>query len=118
VKFICDVHIPIKLVKFLNEAAYESIHVNKLPNKVFSTDSEIASVADSKGMIRITKNANFKNSFILNTKPKKAYKINLGNTSNEQLLSVFSQRTEPIKKLNQNDPFMFELGGNHETFTL
>jgi predicted nuclease of predicted toxin-antitoxin system len=44
--FLCDVHIPIALVKFLSDHGCEASHVNSLPKKWNSTDSEICQFAD------------------------------------------------------------------------
>jgi predicted nuclease of predicted toxin-antitoxin system len=86
VKFICDVHIPIKLVKYLDKSGFEALHVNTLPNSYYSKDAEITEFADRHGMILISKDADFKNSFLLNRTPKKLIKINLGNITNDNLI--------------------------------
>jgi len=68
VKVICDVHISFKVVSFFKEYGYESIHVNSILNGSFTKDSEIASFADKGNYILISKDSDFKISFLLNKK--------------------------------------------------
>lgn len=87
-KFLCDVHISFKLVKFLNDSGFESIHVNNILNGYYTKDKDICKFADSNDFIVISKDADFRDSFYLKKTPKKFVKINLGNISNQDLISI------------------------------
>lgn len=68
-KFLCDVHISYKLVRFLQSRGMEVIHVNELPDKWFTKDDFISSFADAGDYAVITKDADFKNSHFVNASP-------------------------------------------------
>lgn len=90
-KFLCDVHIPYHLSKFLVELGHESFHVNHILQKWNTSDSEICRFADENKLTLITKDADFRNSFFIKKTPKKLIKINLGNISNEELKTIFQK---------------------------
>ena len=81
-KFLCDVHISYKLVKYLQQSDYMAIHVNEILDKWFTKDSEISTYADLNDLIVITKDSDFRDSFFIKKTPRKLIKINLGNISN------------------------------------
>jgi predicted nuclease of predicted toxin-antitoxin system len=112
-KFLCDVHISIKLAKHLCNIGFECTHINTILDKWFTSDSNIAKYSDSKDLILITKDFDFKSSFIINKTPKKLIKINLGNISNIQLIEVFDHYITEIETLNKkHDYFMIEIDNN------
>ena len=76
-KFLCDVHIAIRISKKLRELGFESIHVNNILDKWHTKDKEISLYADQNELILITKDQDFRNGFLLNKTPKKLIKINL-----------------------------------------
>ena len=52
--------------------------------------------------------------FLLNRKPKKLIKINLGNVSNEKLLEIFDKHISDFSKINnENTSFMVEVSSDH-----
>jgi predicted nuclease of predicted toxin-antitoxin system len=111
-KFLCDVHISIKLAKHLNNQ-FECIHVNTILDKWFTSDSNIAKFSDLNDLILITKDFDFKNSFLVNKTPKKLIKINLGNISNTQLIEIFDRFITEIETINNNhNQFMIEIDTN------
>jgi predicted nuclease of predicted toxin-antitoxin system len=63
-KFLCDVHIPYKLVKHLRLKGFEVFHVNEILDKWITTDSKICFFADENDLIVITKDSDFRNSYI------------------------------------------------------
>ena len=112
-KFLCDVHISIKFAKHLNNKGFECIHVNTILDKWFTIDSSIAKFTDSNDLILITKDFDFKNSFLVNRTPKKLIKINLGNISNTQLIEIFDRFIIEIESINNNhNHFMIEIAPN------
>ena len=59
-KFICDVHISIKLVKFLISKNYNCVHVNTILDKWFTKDNAIAKYKDLNDLLLITKDGDFR----------------------------------------------------------
>ena len=118
-KFICDVHIPFKLVKFLSNNGFESFHVNSLENKWHTKDSVICQFPDNNGLIVVTKDEDFRNSFFLQHTPRKLIRIILDNISNQELLlTVFEQHLLLIRKLNEDDSFYLKLGRSVSIYKL
>lgn len=112
-KFLCDVHISIKFVKHLNNLGFECIHVNTILDKWFTSDNAIANYSDSKDFVLITKDFDFKNSFLINKTPKKLIKINLGNISNTLLIEIFDRFASEIEMVSNNhNQFMIEMDMN------
>lgn len=109
-KFLCDVHISIKLAKHLNNKGFECIHINTILDKWFTADSTIAKYSDTHNLTLITKDFDFKNSFLINKTPKKLLKINLGNLSNTQLIELFDQFIAEIEKIDRyHNQYMIEM---------
>lgn len=109
-KFLCDVHISLKFVKHINNLGFECIHINSILDKWFTIDSKIAKFSDENDYILITKDFDFKNSFLVNKSPKKLIKINLGNISNTKLIEIFNLNLNKIKSINdRHDSFMLEM---------
>ncbi|MBG6062941.1 putative nuclease of putative toxin-antitoxin system [Flavobacterium sp. CG_9.1] len=109
-KFLCDVHIPIKLSKHISNKGFECIHINTILEKWLTTDDAIAKFSDLNDFLLITKDFDFKNSFLINKSPKKLLKINLGNISNTQLIEIFDQYISEIETVNKNhNLFMIEI---------
>ena len=90
-KFLCDVHIPFQLVNFLFSGGHDVIHVNNLEKKWLTTDEEICNYADKNNFILITKDSDFRNSFVLKKTPRRLIRITLGNTSNIDLIKIFDK---------------------------
>jgi predicted nuclease of predicted toxin-antitoxin system len=86
-KFLCDVHISLKLSNRLTSLGYYSLHVNQMPDKWHTTDKEICHFADANDFVVITKDADFRDSFFIMQSPRKLIKISLGNIANKQLIS-------------------------------
>lgn len=109
-KFLCDVHISIKFAKHINSLGFECIHINSILDKWFTNDRKIAQFTDENDCVLITKDFDFKNSFLVNKSPKKLIKINLGNISNQKLIEIFDLNLHQIKLLNDtHDCFMIEI---------
>lgn len=116
-KFLCDVHISFKLVKYLNSLGYETIHVNSLPDKWHTKDKDICICADRHDLILVTKDYDFKNSFFINRTPRKLIKITLGNISNDTLIQIILDNLNVVEKLNEGKRFLLEIGTNLFAYT-
>ena len=77
-EFLCDVHISIRIAKSIEDLGYKCEHVNRILNNWNTTDDEITNYVDDKSLILITKDQDFRNSFLLHSKPSKLIKIDLG----------------------------------------
>jgi predicted nuclease of predicted toxin-antitoxin system len=69
-RFLCDVHISIKISKRIQELGYDSQHVNFILDRWHSKDLAIAEFANHHDLILISKDQDFRNSFLLSQKPK------------------------------------------------
>ncbi len=116
-QFLCDVHISLKIVKFLNSKNYNCIHVNSILDKWHTKDSAIANYSDENDLILITKDADFRDSYFLKNTPKKLLKINLGNISNSELITIIETNLDKIEKLNKNQSFILEIDSINNTFS-
>ncbi|MCE6991655.1 DUF5615 family PIN-like protein [Dyadobacter sp. CY323] len=116
-EFLCDVHISIKLAKFLQGQGHIAIHVNNLPEKWHTSDTEICRFADLRQLILITKDEDFRNTFFLKSTPKKLIRITLGNISNQRLLEIFSKNLSLISDLDKENCFYLELGDMITVYT-
>jgi predicted nuclease of predicted toxin-antitoxin system len=90
-KLLCDVHIPYRLVKWLENQDVEAMHVNHLPDKWHTSDVNICRYADINDYVVVSKDADFRNSHFLHHTPRKLIRIALGNLSNEALITLFAQ---------------------------
>lgn len=60
--FLCDVHIPYKLVKYLQKNNCICFHVNQVFQDPKTKDRTISDYADSNDFIVITKDSDYKES--------------------------------------------------------
>jgi predicted nuclease of predicted toxin-antitoxin system len=58
------------------------VHINQILQKWHTTDAEICKYADTRNLVVITKDGDFKNSHFINKTPKKIIRVVLGNISN------------------------------------
>ena len=98
-KFIVDAQLPIVLSKYLEKKGYDVIHTDDLPNKEYTTDTEIRRIAVEEKRIVITKDADFVDSFYVKAVPPKLLLISTGNISNKTLLSLFESNISKINEL-------------------
>ncbi|HAH36657.1 MAG TPA: hypothetical protein DEQ87_14655 [Algoriphagus sp.] len=110
-RFLCDVHIPFKLVHFFKKHGFDAIHVNDILNGYYSKDSEISEYCDQHGYILVSKDSDFRHSYFLNFNPKKLLWFKLGNISNDQLIQVVENLFEVLGQLDERDSFLMELKG-------
>ena len=116
-RFLCDVHISIKLVKFLISKNHECIHVNAILDKWFTKDDVLAKYADQNNLILISKDADFRDSHYLKNTPEKLVKINLGNISNSDLILIIERNLDKIEKLNSTESFILEIDNDSLIFS-
>lgn len=115
-KFLCDVHISYKVCKSLEQSGHQAIHVNTILDKWFTEDSAICEYADQNDYIVITKDEDFRATFLLKKKPKKLIRIILGNISNQDLIKTLLACLSTIEKLNTGEYLFMEIGEEINVF--
>lgn len=98
-KFIVDAQLPFALSKFLSKQGFDVIHTDDLPNREFTTDSEIREISIKEERIVITKDSDFLDSYYLKGIPRKLLLISTGNIRNKALLSLFESNLNTIIEL-------------------
>ena len=93
-KFLCDVHIPYKLVSFLQHKNCQAYHVNDVLSDK-AKDFEIANYSDD-------------NDWLLSNTPKKLIKLNTGNSSTKQILYIFEKNWNIILQASDKSSFYIE----------
>jgi predicted nuclease of predicted toxin-antitoxin system len=109
VNILCDVHISFKVLNFLRDQGLNVKHVNELPDKWNTKDSVISRFCDENDFVILTKDKDFKDSFLLKRKPKKVLKVNLGNISNEQLIQILSDNIVGLQNIGTKPSFLCEI---------
>jgi len=115
-KFVCDVHLPIKVCKFLISQGHEAIHVNQILTGSSTPDTLVTQYADKNDCIVITKDADFRNSYLLRKTPRKLIRVCLGNLSNGELIGLINEHLATINHLNSKENFYMEI--NRESVVL
>lgn len=117
--FLCDVHIPLKLVKAIESSGYKCVHTNSILQSWNTKDKDLMQYADENDLIFITKDKDFKDSFYILKTPKKLIKINLGNISNNELITIFSALIPKIiQTTSENSLFIIEINKEISTITI
>ena len=98
-KFLVDAQLPTLLCEILQNAGFEAIHVDELPQGDETPDKEIAKYADSSDSIVITKDADFYHGHMLLGQPKKLLLITTGNIRNRQLFDLFRANFKHLQPL-------------------
>lgn len=109
-RFVRDVHIPIRLSKFLAaQEAVESVHMDQILDGSTTSDLSICQHADAHDCIVITKDADFRNSYFLRRTPRKLIRISLDNLPNDELIRLFQEHLSLIRQLNREESFYIEI---------
>ena len=95
-KFLVDAQLPYGLALFLKDKGFDALHTNDLPDKEYTTDSQIRSIAVSENRIVITKDYDFVDLFILKKIPEKLLIVTTGNIKNKKLFSLWKNNLELI----------------------
>lgn len=109
-KVLCDVHIGYKIVRFFESKGHEAIHVNDILKGFYTKDSEISRYANENGFTVMTKDADFKNSHLLDNSPSRLLKISLGNIPTKRLIEILEANLGEITKHFQAQKCFIELG--------
>lgn len=108
--FLIDVHLPIRLSKFLNKQENcRAVHVNQILQKWHTTDTEISRYADEHSMVVLTKDTDFKNAHFIHKTPQRVIRIILGNIGNDELLLLMNKYLPFILSLSGKESFYIEI---------
>jgi predicted nuclease of predicted toxin-antitoxin system len=108
-RVLCDVHIPYRLVSFLRERGIDATHVNRILDKWYTKDSDIAHYVDETDSVLITKDGDFRDSHFLQGSPARIVRITLGNISNNTLIALFDQHWDTLQERLVTRPCYIEL---------
>ena len=72
------------------------MHVASLPDGYQTTDAAIASTADAEGRVVVSKDSDFRHSHLARGNPAHLLIIGVGNTSNNDLITLLDARLEQI----------------------
>ena len=111
-KFVRDVNIAIRIAKFLVTQGAETIHVNQLPKKWHTADAVIREIADAQDLIVISKDSDFRDSFLLRRTPKKLVHVCLGNAATEDIIDLLRRDWLLLKDYAVAETFYLELNHN------
>ncbi len=115
-KAICDVHLSLRLTKFLVAHGVEALHANSLPQRSNSTDAEISAYADLHGCVVFTKDEDFRTSYLLRRTPRKLVHIRTGNgLRDKELLELIDRHLEELKQLDNCTTFYLEINADQLT---
>ncbi len=88
-KFLVDAQLPRRLALALTGAGHDAVHTFDLATGNRTPDSDISATADRANQVVVTKDSDFVNSFLLNSRPRKLLLVSTGNISNDELLRLF-----------------------------
>jgi len=95
-KFLVDAHLPKRLALQLREAKHDAIHTLDLPMGNRTPDAVINQISLAEQRIVITKDADFRDSHLVNKEPFKLLLVSTGNINNNDLLNLFAQNLSRI----------------------
>jgi predicted nuclease of predicted toxin-antitoxin system len=95
-KFLVDAQLPYGIALFLRDKGFDALHTNDLPDKEYTTNSQIRNVAVSENRIVITKDYDFVDSYVLRKIPGKLLIVTTGNIKNKQLFDLWRNNWELI----------------------
>lgn len=84
-KFIVDAQLPRRMVAWLVKAGNDAVHTLDLPQGNRSTDEQILEVSEQEQRVLVTKNSDFVDSQLLQSRPAKLLLVSTGNISNREL---------------------------------
>nr|AGS53631.1 hypothetical protein [uncultured bacterium contig00074] len=100
-KFLVDAQLPYGLALFIRGKGFDALHTNDLPEREFTSDTEIRRIAGQDGRIVVTKDMDFTDSFIVRGVPEKLLIVTTGNIRNKQLFSLFERNWDGLVEIFQ-----------------
>lgn len=97
-KFLVDAQLPRRLARWLAKEGCDATHTLDLPHGNTSTDDEVMEVADREDRIVVSKDADFVQSHILRSRPRRLWLISTGNMRNADLEALISRNWAGIQQ--------------------
>jgi len=113
-KFLVDAHLPKRLALHLRAAGHDTIHTLDLPLRNRTPDAIINEISVLEQRVVVTKDADFRDSHLINDQPFKLLLVSTGNISNNELLNLFVQNLSRIVSAFENCSYI-ELDRHHLT---
>jgi predicted nuclease of predicted toxin-antitoxin system len=107
--FLVDAQLPRRLALWLNSQGHQALHTLDLPLKNHTSDGEILTLADAQDRVVITKDADFFDSWLINSQPRRLLIVATGNIGNDELLVLFSAHLKELISLFESH-HVIELG--------
>ncbi len=98
-RFIVDTQLPFGLKRILNDAGFDTIHTDDLPDQERTTDKQIRELSVFKDRIIISKDSDLVDSHYIHGIPKKLFLISTGNIQNKDFFESFKRNIIQIVKL-------------------
>ncbi|WP_216859110.1 DUF5615 family PIN-like protein [Hymenobacter citatus] len=99
VKVLVDAQLPRHLARWLaHEAGFDALHTLDLPAANRTADDSINELSVRENRVVITKDADFVNSFILQSRPYKLLLVSTGNSSTNELIELFRRNLPELTK--------------------
>ncbi|MFO7724206.1 MAG: DUF5615 family PIN-like protein [Oceanipulchritudo sp.] len=95
-KFLVDAQLPKLLAIRLREWGHTAYHTLELEGGNRTPDGEVASFADAREAVLVSKDLDFLHSHLLEGSPVRLLLVCTGNISNRQLLAVFEKNLELV----------------------
>jgi len=98
-RFIVDTQLPPALAVFLKKKDFDATHVIEYPQREFTTDNEIISIAIRENRIVVSKDIDFFDHFLLKSYPPAILLLQVGNIKNRDLFVFMENHLDVINKL-------------------
>lgn len=108
-KFLVDAQLPRRLARLLQNAGHDTVHTRELSAGNSTPDSSINALSIAEQRVVITKDADFVQSFLLQSQPYKLLLVATGNIKNADLEALFQQHLSQLVDLLQTYSYI-ELG--------
>lgn len=95
-RFIVDAQLPIRLANWFRNRGFDCVHTLDLPEANRTSDNFIREINIAENRIVVSKDTDFRQSFLVNRIPPKLILVTTGNISNNQLLELFERNRELI----------------------
>lgn len=111
-KFLVDAQLPKRLASYLKTAGHDVRHTLDLPLGNRTSDKHINQISLEEQRIVVSKDADFRDSHLINNEPYKLLLVSTGNIKNEDLLNLFAHNLNRIVTAFETHSFV-ELDRDH-----
>jgi predicted nuclease of predicted toxin-antitoxin system len=109
VRFLIDNQLPRALARFLKEKGHEAVHVLDLDLGHLTPDSKIWEYAAAHAYIMVTKDSDFVDLALLDSRPVQVVLVCLGNCRNMVLLAAFEKVLDSLGQQLESGETLIEI---------